>query len=174
METDKGRRIIKFMRRAKLRRARYYQRLLRLMVLVENWAATSHETSYRWRKRWLHCRQQHSRMFWFARAFSTILLNFRSHIWSQYFLYALSFTIQLGLTLRWLAGQRLNKWREIFSYYLPLQRQVVERSFEMLAQRWMLRVQLSFVPVIISALCKLRNRDKSWIWGRESKDTPAF
>ena len=34
METDEGRRIIKFMRRAKLRRARYYQRLLRLVVLV--------------------------------------------------------------------------------------------------------------------------------------------
>jgi hypothetical protein len=68
------------------------------------------------------------------------------------------------------SGQELSPWRgkglsedkDVFNYYLSLHRQVIERSFGLLVQRWgilwrPLRVALVKVPVIITALLRLHN-----------------
>jgi hypothetical protein len=59
-------------------------------------------------------------------------------------------------------GRQLPQDKDTFYYNLSLQRQVVERAFGLLVQRWgvfwrALRVQVKRIPLIISVACKLHN-----------------
>ena len=59
-------------------------------------------------------------------------------------------------------GRRLDQWKDSFNYHLSLHRQVVERAFGILIQRWgvfwrPLRVSVSKIPLLIRVACKLHN-----------------
>lgn len=59
-------------------------------------------------------------------------------------------------------GRSLPRDKDAFNYYLSLHRQVVERAFGLLIQRWgifwrPLRVEMKFIPLLIRVACKLHN-----------------
>jgi hypothetical protein len=59
-------------------------------------------------------------------------------------------------------GRDLNIWKDSFNYHLSLHRQVVERAFGILIQRWgifwrPLKVAFSRIPLVIRVCCKLHN-----------------
>ena len=59
-------------------------------------------------------------------------------------------------------GRNLSVEKDAFNYYLSKQRQVVERAFGLLVQRWgifwrPIRVDMNKIPLIISVACKLHN-----------------
>jgi hypothetical protein len=59
-------------------------------------------------------------------------------------------------------GRNLSVEKDAFNYYLSRQRQVVERAFGLLIQRWgifwrPLRVNMDKIPIIITVACKLHN-----------------
>jgi hypothetical protein len=59
-------------------------------------------------------------------------------------------------------GRNLSVDKDSFNYYLSRQRQVVERAFGLLVQRWgifwrSLRVDMDKIPLIIAVTCKLHN-----------------
>lgn len=60
-------------------------------------------------------------------------------------------------------GNSIDAYKDAFNYYFSLQRQVIERAFGMLKQRWgllwrPLRVGMGKIPLILTVLCKLHNR----------------
>jgi hypothetical protein len=59
-------------------------------------------------------------------------------------------------------GRLLDQWQDSFNYHLSLHRQVVERAFGLLVQRWgvfwrPLRVAFHRIPLVIRVACKLHN-----------------
>jgi hypothetical protein len=59
-------------------------------------------------------------------------------------------------------GRCLDVWRDSFNYHLSLHRQVVERAFGLLVQRWgvfwrPLRIAFHRIPLLIRVCCKLHN-----------------
>ena len=59
-------------------------------------------------------------------------------------------------------GRSLDHWKDSFNYHLSLHRQVVERAFGLLIQRWgvfwrPLRVSFHRIPLLIRVCCKLHN-----------------
>jgi hypothetical protein len=59
-------------------------------------------------------------------------------------------------------GRSLSPDKDSFNYHLSLHRQVVERAFGLLIQRWgifwrPLRVEMKFIPILIRVACKLHN-----------------
>jgi len=59
-------------------------------------------------------------------------------------------------------GRNLSSEKDVFNYYLSLQRLVVERVLGLLVQRWgifwrALRVNMNKIPLVITVACKLHN-----------------
>ena len=59
-------------------------------------------------------------------------------------------------------GRKLDPWKDSFNYHLSLHRQVVERAFGILIQRWgvfwrPIRVSFENIPLLIRVCCKLHN-----------------
>jgi hypothetical protein len=59
-------------------------------------------------------------------------------------------------------SRQLNKWQDSFNFHLSKCRQVVERAFGLLIQRWgvfwrPLRVSVARIPLLIRVACKLHN-----------------
>ena len=59
-------------------------------------------------------------------------------------------------------GRQLSVKQDSFNYYLSLHRQVIERAFGLLVQRWgiywrPLRISLDRIPLVVNVTCKLHN-----------------
>jgi hypothetical protein len=59
-------------------------------------------------------------------------------------------------------GRNLDTWKDSFNYHLFLHRQVVERAFGILINRWgvfwrSLRIRFKRIPLLIRVCCKMHN-----------------